>query len=331
MKHVPLSRSKHLLPFSALLNANGVNVSRLLKKARLSSACLEGPDTLIPGPWGAFFRELAAQKTGYYNISLEATRHLELEDLGDFGKAILMEPTLRGSIGRFQELAATESSNVTFDLCPQSDGDLWFGLRFPSSVETGEWHDYLYVVCWMLKVAQLADPIWSPAEILLGLKATPERIAAIEMLGSTARFQQNGTGFLVPASLLALPVTKLLAPEALTETGLWSGAPAQTFAGSLRQVIRSHANDCWLSVEDAGEVINQSVRTLQRRLSTEQQTYSGLIQQCRAELADNLLENSEATIAEIANQLGYRNQSHFTRAFYRWAKVSPSEFRQHRR
>lgn len=319
-----------MLPFEALLRANGENVPRLLKKARLSSACLEDPNTLIPGVCEGLFRELAAQQIGCYNISLEATRHLELEDLGDFGKAICKEPTLRGSIDRFQKLVATETSWVTFDLCPQPDGDLWFGLRFLSPTETGEWHNYLYVMCWMLKVAQLADPTWSPTEILLGLQATPERIAAIEMLGSTARFEQNGTGFLVPASLLALPVAINLAPEEVTEASLWVSAPSHSFAESLRQVIRSHANDCWLSVDEASEVIGQSVRSLQRQLSTEQQTYSTLVQQCRQEMASDLLENSDASIAQIARQLGYSNQGNLTRAFYSWARVSPSEFRKHR-
>ena len=95
-------------------------------------------------------------------------------------------------------------------------------------------------------------------------------------------------------------------------------------------MIRSYANDDWLNINQASEVIDISARTLQRRLSAEQQTYSGLIQQCRAQAAGNLLENSDATMAEIALQLGYRNQSHFTRAFQRWAQVSPSEFRKYR-
>ena len=85
-----------------------------------------------------------------------------------------------------------------------------------------------------------------------------------------------------------------------------------------------------MSIDEAGEVVNTSVRTLQRRLSEEQQTYSQLIREARAELAAALLENTDAPIAEIANLLGYRSQGNFTRAFYRWAKVSPSEFRNRR-
>ena len=95
-------------------------------------------------------------------------------------------------------------------------------------------------------------------------------------------------------------------------------------------MIRSYVNDGWLSIDQASEVTRTSVRTLQRRLLTEQKTYSDLVQQCRAKMAGDLLENSDATIAEIADQLGYRNQGNFTRAFYRWAKVSPSKFRKHR-
>ena len=91
-----------------------------------------------------------------------------------------------------------------------------------------------------------------------------------------------------------------------------------------------YADDRWLSLEQASEIANTSVRTMQRRLSTDQQTYSNLVQQCRAEMAGNLLETTDATIAEIALQLGYRHQGDFTQAFYRWAKVSPSEFRKHR-
>jgi AraC-like DNA-binding protein len=48
-------------------------------------------------------------------------------------------------------------------------------------------------------------------------------------------------------------------------------------------------------------------------------------------MAGELLATTDASIAEIANQLGYEYQGDFTRAFYRWAGVSPSQFRRQRR
>jgi AraC-like DNA-binding protein len=95
-------------------------------------------------------------------------------------------------------------------------------------------------------------------------------------------------------------------------------------------MIRSYADDRWLGIEQASEAANTSVRTMQRRLSAQQKNYSSIIQETRAEMAGDLLEGTDASMAEIAHMLGYRHQGDFTHAFRRWAKVSPSEFRKHR-
>jgi AraC-like DNA-binding protein len=72
------------------------------------------------------------------------------------------------------------------------------------------------------------------------------------------------------------------------------------------------------------------VSTLQRRLALDQQTFSRIVEQTRAEMAGDLLEGTDAPIREIASQLGYTNQNNFTRAFRRWAGVTPSAFRRQR-
>ena len=330
MKSLPLSKSKHLKPFAAALSARGIKVHPLLKAANLPRNCLDDPETLIPSVCAGPFRELVAQKTDCPSISLEITQQFQFEDMGDFGRALLLEPTLLGSIHRFRRLVGTETSNVFIDVCPQPNGDLWFGQRILSQHEPGAWHSNLYVIGWMLRLVRQVDPAWSPAQILMRSKATPGYCKAIEMLVSTTLFEQACSGFMIPASMLTLPTTKY------SSLGKKKGAnPGPTllpdsYAESLKRVIRSFANDNWLSIEEASEVTDQSVRTLQRRLSMEQTTYSDLVQQCRAEIAGDLLENSGIAIAEIARQLGYGSQGNFTRAFYRWARVSPSEFPKHR-
>jgi AraC-like DNA-binding protein len=72
------------------------------------------------------------------------------------------------------------------------------------------------------------------------------------------------------------------------------------------------------------------VRTLQRRIALEQQTFSGLLEQTRAEMAGDLLERPDRSVSEIAHDLGFTQQANFTRAFRRWAGGSPSQFRQQR-
>lgn len=330
MSNIPLIKSKHLLPYADTLRAHGIPVHRVLKSANLPLTCLDDPDTFIPAVCTGSFRELVAQNTACPNISLEAARYLDFETMGNFGHALMMEPTLLSALDKFHRLVPSETSNVIIELRRQSNGDLWFGQRLQSNAEIGEWHANLYVIIWMLKIVRRADPAWSPTEIFIHSKETRGHLEAIEALGSTSRFQHAFTGFMIPASMLSLPVKPNPVPVEVTNTSPRPTTPAQTYAGSVKQLVLSYATLDWLSIDQLCEVLDTSVRTLQRRLSAEQITYSSLIQQCRAEMAGNLLENTDMPIADIALQLGYTNQGNFTRAFYAWAKVSPSKFRKYR-
>lgn len=236
-------------------------------------------------------------------------------------------------LSELRRLIATETSNLVIELKPQPGGDLLICPRFLFEAERGEWHNTLYVLSWILKVVRLANPVWSPPEISVRSTAAATRAEAIETLGASPRFGHDRTGFRIPASMLALPLRKRPAAgrdRCVQEDALWSTAPAETYADAVGQMIRSYARDRWLSVEQASEVANTSVRTLQRRLSAEHATYSNIVDRTRAQIAGDLLKETDAPIAEIADMLGYEHQGDFTRAFRRWAGVSPSEFRRRR-
>jgi AraC-like DNA-binding protein len=71
-----------------------------------------------------------------------------------------------------------------------------------------------------------------------------------------------------------------------------------------------------------------SQSTLYRRLSSENKSFQRLLDDRREALAKRLLANSRMSIAEIASALGYAENASFTRAFRRWAKVSPRQYRE---
>lgn len=81
------------------------------------------------------------------------------------------------------------------------------------------------------------------------------------------------------------------------------------------------------SISQIGTLMGMSNRTLTRRLSENGATFRGLIKKTQLEVAKNLLENSSSTVAEIAFQTGFSEQSAFNRAFKRWTDQSPLEFR----
>jgi AraC-like DNA-binding protein len=70
-----------------------------------------------------------------------------------------------------------------------------------------------------------------------------------------------------------------------------------------------------------------SVRTLQRRLQDAGLTYTRVLDEVRLETAAQLLRESELRVVDVAVDLGYSDQANFSRAFRRWAGVSPTQFR----
>jgi AraC-like DNA-binding protein len=326
-------RSKHVLPFAAVLKEHGEPVVPLIRRAGLPSACLEDPNLTVPAAPVGHFRELAARKTGCADLALLALGPLDIENLGDFGRAIMNAPTLYKTLTKVQQLAPTETSNLRIELRPDPHGAAISSQRVGSEASAGDWQNDLYVAALLLKVVRLADPRWSPSEISVAAPAGVMRSRAIESLGGSPRFGQASTGFVIPASMLALPVAKRPAAHGadVEARDLWSTAPPTTYAEAVQRIVRLYAKDRWLDIEDASAVADTSTRTMQRRLLEEKTSYSHILEATRAEIAADLLENTDATMSEIAHSLGYKHQAHFTRAFRRWSGMPPSEFRRGRR
>jgi AraC-like DNA-binding protein len=81
------------------------------------------------------------------------------------------------------------------------------------------------------------------------------------------------------------------------------------------------------SIHQIGAHMGMSNRTLARRLRGNGVTFRDLIRKTQEQIAENLLINTERSIAEIAFETGFSEQSAFNRAFSRWKGQSPTEFR----
>ena len=73
--------------------------------------------------------------------------------------------------------------------------------------------------------------------------------------------------------------------------------------------------------------LGMSHRTLARWLSSEGVTFSGILDELKADLAACYLKNGDLPISQIAWLLGYHDVSAFTHAFKRWTGSSPRQSR----
>ena len=80
--------------------------------------------------------------------------------------------------------------------------------------------------------------------------------------------------------------------------------------------------------EDVAARLHLTDRTLQRRLQAESVSFQQLLDDTRSELARQYLADPRRSLAEVADQLGFSDQSNLFRACKRWFGMPPGQYRQ---
>jgi AraC-like DNA-binding protein len=102
---------------------------------------------------------------------------------------------------------------------------------------------------------------------------------------------------------------------------------AVNFRQRVRRAIWSHLSEGKPSMRQIARQLGVSPRTLQRRLEEEKTSFAAELDSLRHEMAAHLLLDRSLAVYEVAFLLGYSEPSTFYRAFRRWERVSPQEFR----
>lgn len=79
--------------------------------------------------------------------------------------------------------------------------------------------------------------------------------------------------------------------------------------------------------DDVARNLNMSARTLRRKLQEENTSFRQLADELRRDLAIRYLRDTDLTVEDIAEALGFSDAANFRHAFRRWTKSAPHEFR----
>jgi AraC-like DNA-binding protein len=98
-------------------------------------------------------------------------------------------------------------------------------------------------------------------------------------------------------------------------------------ADIVREMIRIRLYSDSVDIEHVASHLGIGVRSLQRQLASENLAFRDLVLQVRAERAMELLNETGASVTDVAMTLGYSSAAHFTRAFKQTVGLTPSEIR----
>jgi AraC-like DNA-binding protein len=102
------------------------------------------------------------------------------------------------------------------------------------------------------------------------------------------------------------------------------------YSARTHQRLTSCDFDQWPTLEQLAQEFATSHSSLRRALAREGFTYQQIKDDVRRTLAFERLRSTSMSIADIAQEVGFRETSAFHRAFKQWTGESPGVFRQRR-
>ena len=152
------------------------------------------------------------------------------------------------------------------------------------------------------------------------------------MFSDNLRFDRPRTRMIFSADCLDLPIKR--SPQELQR--FLAHAPANilvkyrdsdSLAARIKHDLRQMPPDTWPETEGLAATLCMSASTLRRRLAQEGQTYQGLKDSVRKELAIVWLAEPQISFADIAGRLGFADTSSFYKAFRKWSGSNPGHYR----
>jgi len=120
---------------------------------------------------------------------------------------------------------------------------------------------------------------------------------------------------------LSNPTVLKMCDELLEEFDLRKG-----LSGKVREALLANLTEP-TPVDDLARRLGHSSRTLRRKLQEEGASIQKLRDELRLQVAIKYLRDTDMTVEEASDALGFNEASNFRRAFARWTNMSPQQFR----
>lgn len=152
------------------------------------------------------------------------------------------------------------------------------------------------------------------------------------MFSPSLQFERPRARMMIPADCLQWPVKRTMddLQRFLAEAPgniLVRYRDPESLARRIRSDLLQAPPADWPDAESLARRLHVSASTLRRRLAEEGQTYQGLKDSARRELAMVWLADADHAMDEIAERLGFADASSFYKAFRKWFGCNPGHYR----
>ncbi len=313
-----LVRAAALTGYLEVMASFGINPLSFLKEQGLSAEMLANSEHPIPARATIRLLERSAEATGCITLGLRMAEGRALANLGSTSLLIAHQPTLRKALDALSEFRVRINSALVLQFEEFGEQAILredFALRRPEPARQSS--NLALGVLAKLCTAILGER-WTPVSVCFSHQSPPPYELAIfsRLFRCQPEFDQEFNGIVIATADLDRPNPKAddqLAQQArqLIESVL---DPAErTIAEEVTQNIALLLPSARATVQASASSLGVSVRTLQRMLDADNESFSALLHRARMQLATQYLTNPRMRITDVAQMLGYNSIGAFTR------------------
>lgn len=300
------------------MSALGGDARPLLKEQGLAPDLLINPEQLIPARSAIRLLERSAEVTGCITFGLRMAENRTLANLGATSLLIAHQPTLRKSLETLREFRTRINSTLVLQFEEIGDEVILREDFYLSRPEPARQSSDLALGVLAKLCASAVGESWKPRAVCFSHDVPPlaEQPIYARVFGCRPQFDSEFNGVVLSSRDLDRPNAKAddqLAHHARQLLEQVMNPVERTRTEEVEQLIKLLLPSGRASVQICAASMGMTVRTLQRALDAEGESFTSLLNRARMQLATQYLANPRMRITDIADMLGYSSIGAFSR------------------
>lgn len=325
----PTIRSASLIDYVEVAHSVGLDPYKMLKRVGLPGSCLRNPDLRISADGVAELLEASANAARVEDFALRLAQRRGLSNLGPLALIVREQPTVRKAIEVLIQYIGLHSDA----LCPCLDekdrvvtiSRMLSGKR----VRTRQALELSVAMLYRIMKTLLGDA-WQPQEVCFMHDAPQHPEFHRRFFGTRVRFNWDYDGIVCRAADLekSIPTSNPAMARYLKDyfDSILPSTRAEV-SETVRELMWVLLKSGSCSAERVAKHLGVDRRTINRRLATEGQSYSAILDAVRRDMVTDFVEHGRRPLNEIAGMLGFSGLSAFSRWFRNRFGRSASDWR----
>jgi AraC-like DNA-binding protein len=176
----------------------------------------------------------------------------------------------------------------------------------------------------------LCGPHWRPIEVRFEHRRRPDLAPFHRFFQAPLRFGAGENALVFAASWLSRPLPGVepeLRQLLQAQMKVLEAQFHDDFPERVRSILRTGLLADHASADQVATLLSMHGRTLHRRLVASGTNFRALVDECRYEIARQMLSDTDSDVGHVASVLDYADTSAFARAFRRWSGTTPARWR----